>query len=222
MFDDKSELNKLNPKGLPEWKFITEIGESFNTHNYLYAYQEAVDTLYKEIALDKTIGRMYLAIPMLFMMRHSMELGYKVNINYLSKYSGLTENVNNNQHFLVKLHKSLAKHFNKASKTLEVSSEIKESFKEQYDKTERAMMYFDTLDPKSMGFRYMVDTNGKPIFQKEIQVNLLNLKKQYDEAMVLLNYTVDVLKEYADYMQEMLAEYEREMKSYYGVEDYYL
>jgi hypothetical protein len=83
-----------------------------------------------------------------------------------------------------------------------------EDFARHSDKTRTGMEEFDQLDSSSFRFRYPIDKKtGNLVFSADDTVNLFNLKQLYDEAMVLLRHTVDVMGP----AREMLQEFRQEM-----------
>ena len=78
-----SEINKLDLD-----KLKANIGHSYSDMNLVGQYENAIDILINQIIEEKhrvdTIAH-----PLLYLMRHSIELGLKENIKYLKKYSKL-------------------------------------------------------------------------------------------------------------------------------------
>lgn len=68
------------------------------------------------------------------------------------------------------------------------------------------MREFSRLDFRSMSFRYPVDNKGSPSLPNNETVDLVALKQLYDESIVLLRHTSDVLSEYVDIRKWMEAE----------------
>lgn len=71
---------------LPRWKYDAHVGFISSYGAYLSSYQNAVGVLFDRVSSGEPVDT--LSLPFLFMVRHSLEIGYKMNINYLSKYSG--------------------------------------------------------------------------------------------------------------------------------------
>ena len=200
---------------LRRWRYEAQIGHHTSYGSYMSAYQRAVDILFAEIETNNFPVNV-IAYPLLFLIRHSLELGYKMNINYLSKYSGLDERVNWDRHHLVELHEAFKTHFMTAVNELGVSQDIVDEFNGYYSEVEVLTSTFNALDRGSYSFRYPVDLNQNVVFQHNETINLLDVKELYDKAMILLFHTADVLSDatdYYDYMDEMM---EQALHSAYG------
>ena len=150
-------------------------------------YQDAVDKLYREVSEgNETADR--IAMPLLFMMRHAMELGYKYTITEICQLNGTSYNPQSDLHFFKKLHARLKKEFDTLWQNDGASDNEKTGFDEYYKLTEAAMTWFDEIDPRGENFRY--PQSG---FPRDKEVNLLEVKNKFDEAMTLLTVTVDVI-----------------------------
>jgi hypothetical protein len=209
-------------QSLREYKLTSRLGWYSDDYDYLICYEKSANILFESV--DK--GRVpvdYIAAPMLFLMRHSIELGYKININFLAQFSQLKDEVDNTQHFLRKLHEALKKHFVASIDILEIPEDIVKSFQEVAKDTEKSMTFFDMVDKASYNFRYEKDKSGQKVFDRNTTINLLQVKNDYDKAMSLLKYTRDVLSPMVEYWQwkedELRQIYEDEMN--FNQDDYY-
>ena len=198
--------------------FEAHIGLGTTFGDYFGTYQTAVEALYNCIVRkEKTVNE--ISYPLLFLVRHSLELGYKANINYLAQYSKLKDKVYWEKHFLKELHQALKKHFNMVIKNLKndyqvtVAHQEVQEFEKYYTELERLTGIFDTLDRGSYSFRYPVSTAKKGsnvVFAQNVSINLLEIKEFFDKAMILLTYTVDVLSPYTDYIDDIIERLEEE------------
>lgn len=202
----------IDPK---RWHFEAQIGFHVSYGSYLGAYQRAVDILFLEIkARNCPVNT--ISYPLLFLVRHSLEIGYKLNINYLSRYSGLDDKVNWDKHNLIELHQAFKTHFMAVVKELDVDQYVVDDFNSYYSEVEKLTRTFNDLDRGSYSFRYPVDKKQKEVFKHEDTINLLDVKDLYDKALILLFHTADVLSgatDYYDYMNEMM---EQELRSAYA------
>ena len=80
------------------------------------------------------------------------------------------------------------------------------SFEEHCVKTEAGMRHFEALDGTSFNFRYPMDKAGNPNFQHDQTVDLRATKEAFDDAMILLRHTADVLGHYVEIHDWMEAE----------------
>jgi hypothetical protein len=197
---------------LPRSKLDAHIGYLPSFGKYLSSYRDAVETLFSKIVSDR-VSVDTLALPFLFMVRHSLEIGYKMNINYLAKYSKLDDKVNWDKHYLRELHQAFGKHYDAVSRRFGVDTETNAEFKEKYKHVEKLTIILDKIDRKSFAFRYPVDLDQNYVFSQDDKINLLDVKEAFDYAMTLLFHTADVLSVYTDYHDHMNDLLERELRS---------
>ena len=176
-----------NPRNLHEGHFTAHVGLYLKFNVYTSFYQDAVDKLYRDVSEGNETADS-IAMPLLFLMRQTMELGYKYTIMEICRLNGTIYNPKTDLHFLKKLHSRLKKEFNMLWQNGGVNDNKKAAFDEYYELTEIAMIWFDEIDPSGENFRYPQSS-----FAPDKKVNLLDVKNKFDEAMTLLNYTVDVI-----------------------------
>ena len=182
----------MSGNDLKRWKYEVQIGFHTSYSSYLDAYHRAVDILFAQIE-EKDLPANVVSYPLLYMVRHSLELGYKLNINQLSKYSLLGDEMNwvnwkgKRLHQLRELHKAFRLHFAAVVKELHIPNDIADEFKKRCKDLESLMRAFDDIDRGSFSFRYPEDTKQRIIFKHNETVNLLNVKILYDQAMILLS-----------------------------------
>ena len=197
------------------WHFEAQIGYSVSYWSYLSTYERAIDVLFSEVK-ERNLPVNAISYPLLFLIRHSLELGYKLNINYLSRYSELEEKVNWNQHHLIELHQAFKTHFMAVVKKLSLGQEDIDEFDSYYLEVERLTNTLNVLDRGSYSFRHPVDTKQERVFRDDDTINLMDVKELHSKAMVLLFHTADVLSDatdYYDYMDEVM---EQELRSAHG------
>lgn len=199
---------------LKRWNYEARIGFYTTFGSYLGAYREAFEILFAQIE-EKNVRVNVISYPLLFLARHSLELGYKLNINYLAKYSRLKDKVNWDRHYLRELHEAFGLHFRAVVHELNISKDIADEFNTRYTEVEKLMKAFDDIDRGSFSFRYPVDTERKTVFKHEDTVNLLDVKELYEKAMVLVCHTADVLSDFTDYVDYMNKLMEAEERSNY-------
>src|SRR6266478_3803810 len=105
-----------NPHQLSEQHFKARIGRYANFSAYLAFYKHAVERLYCEVSEHNETADMA-AIPLLFLMRHTMELGYKFSLFHLCELNGSSfepEAKNGEGHLFTKLHARLRAEYVKA------------------------------------------------------------------------------------------------------------
>ena len=198
---------------LPHWKYEAHVGFMPTYGAYLSSYKNAVNVLFDKISNGEPVDT--LSLPFLFMVRHSLEVGYKMNINYLSKYSGLDDKVNWGKHYLKELHDAFGKHYEAASAEFNVSEEDDAEFSEMYEEVGGLTSTLNKIDRGSYSFRYPVDLKQSKVFNHDDRINLHDVKEVYDQAMVLLFHTADVLSQYTDYHDYMQSIMQSELRSAY-------
>jgi hypothetical protein len=197
-----------NPRRLPEGVFVARVGWFRDFGDYLFSYERGVELLYQKVASGEETPDSIVA-PLVFLMRHSLELGYKytlVELHYLNEVPYDSKKFGH--HSLKGLHAALKEWFGKVAAKWSLSGSMLEDFARHYDKSQAGMEEFDLLDSSSFRFRYPIDKKtGSLVFSGNETVNLLSLKQLYDDAMVLLRHTADVLSP----AREMLEEFHQEM-----------
>ena len=187
-------------------ELVVPVGKRQSFISYLTAYEHAVKQLFDSVTSGCEPAEL-IAPPLLFLMRHSMELGYKFTLWELHEMNGEPYDFERfKDHRLGELHEALREAHRKAVEKYDLPENHVESFEEYCAKTEAGMKQFSRLDFRSMSFRYPVDNLGNPSLPKDETVDLFALKQLYDEAMVLLRHTADVLGEYVDIRNWMEAE----------------
>jgi hypothetical protein len=207
-------------------KFEAYIGRYLSFWSYLNSYQTAFDALMEDVNQNRASVDP-VAYPMLFIARHSLELGFKANIRYFQRYSERKDFTNSDSHNLKDLFNGFKIHIYATVKNLRAKHDVdvEEDDMKEFDKycaeVEKLTAQFDFLDRGSYSFRYPVDKNNNDVFEYSDTVNLLDIKEVFDKSMILLRYTADVFAKYTDYVDYIESMYEEEMKRAYGQEGYY-
>lgn len=205
----------MNNDRLEEVKRYSHIG-MHSTSNLVYAmqYKEAFDALYES---DKPVDT--IALPMMFLMRHYLELILKYNIMYFDKFSDtnyLTGSLNS-IHNLEKLADGFKQHWNSVVTKHNLSADGSEYFSNFQD----LINLIHHLDGFSMSFRYSHDKNGDKNFEHTKTLNIKEIKGLLEKVVPLLDYSMDVfyheIGQFIEMEEEMLREIENEMMAeYYG------
>jgi hypothetical protein len=183
-----------NPRQLPMQHFRSRIGRHANFSAYVMLYEHAVERLYREVS-ERNETADLVGIPLLFLMRHTMELGYKFSIFNLCELNGSSftpEAKNGEGHSFAKLHARLRLEYEKAVRDDRVIDKDPEDTEDHFALAEKGVQLFDALDEKSTKFRFPIDKQS-PVFPENTEVDLLELKNACDEAMVLLGTVIDVI-----------------------------
>jgi hypothetical protein len=162
------------------------------------SYEQAVKTLFDSI--DR--GRQpidLIAPPLLFLMRHSMELGYKYAIWEIHQITGEKYDAEAyGKHDLAMLHAALREQHQKVVVKMNLPDSEVENFEHHCVNTEAGMKKFMAMDSGSFSFRYPIDKKGNINFRPDETVDLVAMKLLYDDAMILLCATADVLDQYVE------------------------
>src|SRR5947208_11519422 len=105
-----------NPRQLPEQHFKARVGWYAKFSAYLAFYEHAVERFYCEVSEHNETADMA-ALPLLFLMRHTIELGYKFSLFHLCELNGSSfapEAKNGEGHSFAKLHQRLRLEYSKA------------------------------------------------------------------------------------------------------------
>src|SRR5690554_1872008 len=179
------ELDRLN----------AYIGHSYSDMNLVGQYENAVDILINQITKEKhridTVAH-----PLLYLMRHSIELGLKENIKYLKKYSKLHLS-KSKTHSVSNLFSEFEKHYNKIA----IESNFETELKVEYNKyTSDLKGIIKDLGEDASSFRYIYSTDEKKVFDSTETINIYELKKKYDNSLVFITHITDVISPYTNYI----------------------
>ncbi|OFW31372.1 MAG: hypothetical protein A3J28_04080 [Acidobacteria bacterium RIFCSPLOWO2_12_FULL_60_22] len=194
-----------NPRELAESRFLVQFGFFKDFANYLNSFERAVELLYAKVSNAEETPYS-VALPLLFLMRHSLELGYKYTIVELHYLNEIPYEPEKFKHRLERLHSALRELFNQAATKWSFSKSTLEDFEHHYANTEKCMKEFKQLDDCSMTFRYPIDMKGNPSLSPDDTVNLLALKRSYDSGMLLLDHLADVLQPCYEMLEEFHAD----------------
>ncbi len=174
------------------------IGDDYDDYILALQYQRAYKTLLISSNSIDTI-----AMPILYLLRHYLELLLKTNIQYFSKYSksdNLIEKLNQT-HELEKLKNSFFEHYKSATKNHSLSitfQEIniaKQALSELIDK-------LDSIDKHSHSFRYVYNNEKNKQFEDQdrqfedaIYINFHELINCLEEGEKILLYSIDIFEE---------------------------
>jgi hypothetical protein len=184
-----------NPKHLHDGHFTAWVGNYPKFSTYVAFYQDAVEILFKRVSMGNETADS-VAFPLLFLMRHTLELGYKYSLFHLCALnSTIFDPKNVEGHSLVKLHKRLGTEYHLAVGNGSLPESDKESFDRYYALTASSMKRFEELDASSTKTRFP-NSDESPNFVPGTTVNLLELKNEFDDAMILLTTMADVIDQY--------------------------
>ena len=165
----------------------SHIGISSNS-NFTYAmqYQRSYEILYKSDAPVDTI-----ALPMLYSMRHYLELVLKFNIEYFHEFSGSRNMVGKSVHTLSSLSNAFKEHWSRTKKAFNITVDDKKfmvSFLELVNELEK-------IDDYAISFRYSHDREQNKNFDWLDTIDIYKLNGLFEETKILLDYSIDVFED---------------------------
>lgn len=156
-----------------------------SNNNYVYAsqYATAFEILYKS---DTPVD--VIALPLLYNLRHYVELILKYNIQYLYDFSGskrVLKKVNHKLMPLLDLFKDywrlVKRRYNIQVNDTDLMSDLEELIKK-----------IDKIDENAMSFRYSHDRKDAKLFEWQDKIDVYELYSLYERAKIMLNHTIDV------------------------------
>ena len=209
---NKNMNNSIPDNNRTRAQFNAYIGTYLSFGGYLESYSNAFEVLIKEV--HKTGFHVdHLAYPILFIARHCLELGFKSNIRYFSKYSQKDNSTKKAGHHLEGLFNDFKLHVKETIRVLKTNYGIeidKEDIKdfEMYCKdVEKLTNIFHSLDKSSDSFRYPVDRNNNNSFDYKETINLLDIKELFDRSIILLKFTTFLFEKYTILVDEVKDSY---------------
>ena len=145
------------------WDYTAHVGMNYQWNHYFAGYQEAVNLLYEAVQNTATMPDK-VAMPLLFCMRHSIELGYKFTLHHLGKMLGVRYQPSQDGHSLLDLHQKLELWFLAICGRNGCDDEVRRQFFRHLKTTEKIMKFFDRMDSDSFSFRYPTDKKEKIVF----------------------------------------------------------
>ncbi|WP_163468164.1 hypothetical protein [Fusobacterium sp. IOR10] len=86
--------NDNNKFSLKERIFISHIGQSYRLSTFLSLYENSCNIIYNSLQEKKMEGIDMVSVPLIFLMRHSIEIGLKGQIQNLMKLSECNDSKN--------------------------------------------------------------------------------------------------------------------------------
>lgn len=181
-------------------RFIAYIGYSDSDMSLVGQYENAIDILINQI-IEEKFRVDVVAHPLLYLIRHSIELALKENIKYLNKYSQIGIKRDFKTHKLSDLFSVFEKHYDKIATEQNFKTELSLDYKKY---TKELQKLIDFLGEDQSSFRYTFTQKDNKIFNHTDKINIIELKNQYDNSIKFLTYTADVISpftNYADYIE---------------------
>lgn len=169
------------------------LGYSSNDNGvYANQYMEAFEFLFNNRNSLTGAGRL-VDLPLLFLLRHSIEVILKYNIDYFKDYSGSQELVNdlNKTHDIRKLYNAFIIHLNASFTNAEQS--IHEQINTMKGSLDKLIDNIEKLDKDSLSFRYAFDKKNNKTLNDGVTIDLIkDIWEPYKESKSLLAYSINV------------------------------
>lgn len=181
-------------------KRYSHIGmHSDSNRTYGTQFKKAFDTLYDSKDAVDTI-----ALPMMYLARHYLEVTLKYYIVHYSKYSNTNHMVSsiNSEHNLMKLADGFQQHWNSVVKKYNIQTSDKK-YTSNLESTISLVKVIDKMDTTSMSFRYSHDKNDKKNFGFQNTLNIYEIKIMMDKSTSLFDYIFFVFYEQVGYSLEL-------------------
>lgn len=185
-------------------KYLTDLNEGISYYSYLNSYKKSFDILYNSIEKENESFN-EISYSILFLARHSIEIGFKANIVYFKKYSKINDCNNSDIHFLKALFGCFKSHINKTIINLKNDYDViidktdLIELKKYCSNIEKMIDVFEIIDFSSQNLRYPINTNKEVVYKEKLIVDLFEIKEMFDSSIILLTYTSSLFSKYTDY-----------------------
>lgn len=169
---------------------------------YYGEYKQFVNFTFRELKGGEVTS---ISLPLAFCIRHTLELGYKMNLLELVKVSDLEAKFKykgKDGHKIGDLHKEFDSQIKAVFKKFNIDQEIIKQYNSLNEDLEKLKSQLHKLDEFSFAFRYPVKNNGitpnfekHEDFRKNQSINFKEIKELYDQSILLLTYTTEVIAE---------------------------
>jgi HEPN domain-containing protein len=176
------------------WDLTFHLGECTNLGQIRTQYDETIEFLIEGVLLDHIdITDIYL--PLLFLVRHSLELALKANIIEIQGFSELMKSKDySHEHSLHRLYGCYADYLNKLE-LLNLPERVQVDFLDYKAKYNQLNAIMHDLDVNSRYFRYPVDKNNGTHKLSLKSNSLIDLLKLYYFSDPFITFTNTVLEE---------------------------
>nr|WP_299201329.1 hypothetical protein [uncultured Brumimicrobium sp.] len=175
------------------YKFESYIGWNQNCWRYYVQYKEAVDKLVGLVESGTPIDTV--SLPLLFLTRHSLELGLKANILRFEGVNADVEKIKlsgSKAHSVEYLFEQFKKHL-KVFLKKKVSQETRNKIAEYQKEFESLKKILHDLDKGSFNFRYPFNTSKVSNFEWNDKIQVADIIDMYYKIQPFLLFTENVL-----------------------------
>lgn len=180
-----------------KWKYDSHLGYKRSWWQYYHNYKNVVDEIVNNIDNRKIIIDT-VSLPLLFLIRHSLELGLKANILMFERINAEIKKISLNgprSHSLDNLYNKFIEHLNCIKNKYEIRPEILAQMNNYLENFDPLRIKLHCLDKGSFNFRYPVDTKGKYNFSWDTKENIADILNLFNNIEPFLLFTEAVLIE---------------------------
>jgi len=173
------------------WDLTFHFGEASQIGQIRTQYDECIEFLIEAVLIDNCeIDKLY--IPLLFLIRHSLELALKGNILEVQRISSLIKPKDySDEHSLATLYNCYLDFLNKIENQIDPQLRTQfDEFRQQYGELNETV---HQLDNNSRFFRYPTDKKGRPHQVPMANINLIRLLMLYYFTDPFITFINDVL-----------------------------
>jgi len=178
-------------------KFDSYLGYNTSWWHYYNEYKIVIGDIVTSVeSKENPIDTV--ALPLLFLIRHTIELGLKANIIQFQKINKRIEKIKlggKGAHSIEFLYDKFMVHLNRIIKTNNIDKDILDQIREYKSKFNPLKTKLHNLDKGSFNFRYPVDIHGNRNFTWDTRENLFEIINLYYEIQPFILYTEDVLED---------------------------
>ena len=189
-------------KKQPELNYNIKLTYKSDWSRYFYEYQYAVNLMFNSLTGGEIT---VVSLPLAFLIRHTLELGYKMNLIELEKVSDLKAEIKykgKSAHKIDDLHREFESQMKEIFKKYNADKDIVKQFDNLNSKLKGLKSMLHKLDELSYAFRYPVKNDGvtpnfdnKDFEDKTDVINFKDVKSLYDDSILLIKYSTDVVSE---------------------------
>jgi len=170
--------------------------------DYYGEYRYSIDLMFRGMRGGEVTA---VSLPLAFLIRHCLELGYKANILTLAKLQQKDIKISykgKQAHDIKTLHQQFVKLMSELFKLYSVDKKVINEFNAYNRSLEKLSTTIYKLDEFSYSFRYPVKNDGvtknfeKTHFSEDLTINFKEIKELYDSSTLLLMYSTDVVAEF--------------------------
>lgn len=179
-----------------QFKFDSYIGWNQSWWHYYVDYREATTLLIEKINNNTPVDT--IALPVLFMIRHSIELGLKANILELEKFSKAKPKLklDGKSHNLMFLYDYFTGHLQEVCKEYKVQKDILDQIDHYKEHMLKMVDRLDKIDKGSFNFRYPIDRDGNLNFAYTDRINIASYVELLKAIDPFITITIGILEEH--------------------------